>query len=52
MTQVSTAEIAQVVSAAPPPIFTPEAILLAIATFAIGIGIGILLYEKIIKKGR
>ncbi|MFA4820217.1 MAG: hypothetical protein WC613_04660 [Candidatus Aenigmatarchaeota archaeon] len=53
MTQISAGEIAQVVSAAPLPIFTSEAMLLAIATFAIGVVLGILLCKrrKIVRKG-
>jgi hypothetical protein len=46
MTQVSAAEIIQSISAVPLPIFTSEMILLAIATFAIGIAAGILLYKR------
>jgi hypothetical protein len=46
MTQISVAEITQSISAAPLPIFTQEAIVLAIATFAIGI----LLYRSITKR--
>jgi hypothetical protein len=50
MTQISAAEITQVVSTAPLPIFTSETILLAIATFAIGIAVGVLLYKRITKR--
>lgn len=50
MTQISAAEITQVVSAAPlPSIFSLEAILLIALTLAIGLVIGILLCKKKLK---
>ena len=52
MTQISSAEITQVVSAVPLPIFTSETILLVIATFAIGIVVGILLNKTVKKKSK
>ena len=50
MTQISSAEIAQVVSATPTSIFSLEVIFLIMLTFAIGAMIGILLSKKIIKR--
>ena len=52
MTQISSVEITQAFSAVPLPIFTSETILLVIATFAIGIVVGILLNKMVKKKSK